>query len=226
MPLKKNLKGMYYRTRGPLSYLGAIAGLALLLIWLLSVLDIRIPEVNLEPQTLLIESQLLVIYILLWLVMRYRQRYRVLKLKLDARESTSGRQVTQSEKAHTSRPSTIQVVRMPRPPLPSSTVPSSPKGKILMKRTFILRRDEIWDYRVKVRIGAILNARIESSSPVDMFLLDEWHYFRENYDNPEEEESDALVAEFRVECKKDSYYLTVMNEGQKNARIEVEASLE
>jgi hypothetical protein len=226
MAFKETIKGFYYRTRGPMAYIGSIAGLALLFVWLLSVLDIRIPVVDVEPQVLLSLSQFFVIYMLLWLAVRYRQKYRVTKLKLDARESESVRQISKSEKAHTNRPSSTQVVQMPRAPVPNNAAPSAPKGRTLLKRTIVLRRDEITDYRVKVRIGSTLEVRMKSSSPVNVFLVDEWHYNREDYDNPEDEESDALVAEFRIKCKKNCYYLTIMNEGQKNAQIDVESSQE
>jgi len=137
-------------------------------------------------------------------------------LKLEAREPSSERSLDDFVRtAPKSDPSARRSIKTPKT-----------EGKHLLDRTFMLHRDDVWDYRMKVQAGAVLNVELTSSSPVDLFLVDEWHFSREDYEHTIDEEADTLEAKFRVECSKDTYYLTVVNEGQRNARVRIEAWLE
>jgi hypothetical protein len=234
------LRKAYDKTKGPIGYIAALVTLAVSLkIILLDWLGISPPELEWARNSVAeIGCFILTVslYVVGWYAVRLKRAYARTKASLDARIRRN-QEIAEvirirNKTAHTHTPSPSEIwhqIRASREkPGPHQAQTKTTSGRdtvakttVLIDRQFRVSSDEIWEYNLKVRKGGTLRLSYESTQPIEIFILDKWHYSRDDFENPVEVENDTVKGEFRIVCEKDLYYVVIWASGTRKADIKI-----
>ena len=235
MTITGRLRKVYDRGKGPLGFIASVFSVVLFFKFVLvDMWHVHLPRINLSTSDLLSMDVALLsiaLYIVFWYAVRTKEKLRTATSSLVLRDHLlKDLQSYRNTLVHGARggasTAKTRTKEVKSQASPSPTPQSDGQKVVLPEREFIMGPQSDWDYELKVEKGRTLHVAYESESPIDILLVDEWHYSRNDIESPVDFEEETPKGELGVDCEKDEYYVIVLNNLRKRTRVHIRGWLE